>query len=105
MWRTSIRAFHVGQSLKAGGKPLSSANLSARGPEIYKGVRFGKRASHEIIPVDSSSLHYTHYTSFQTTFNLNPMTWCYFFVDFTLVDKSTKCKSKLDVEMTSVPSG
>ena len=28
-----------------------------------------------------------------------------FVVDFTLVDNSTKCKSKLDVEMTSVPSG
>ena len=32
-----------------------------------------------------------------------------FFVDFTLnshyVDNSTKCKSKLDVELTSVPSG
>jgi hypothetical protein len=33
---------------------------------------------------------------------LNPMT---FHIQFMVVDNSTKCKSKLDVELTSVPSG
>lgn len=30
---------------------------------------------------------------------------CWFYFEFTLDDKSIKCKSKLDVEVTSVPSG
>ena len=31
--------------------------------------------------------------------------WAGFPIEFTLVDNSTKCKSKPDIEFTSVPSG
>ena len=65
---------------------------------ICDGKPIGFAKSHQFKGISSFFFLYT-------MFNLNPMKMFWVHVEFTLVDNSTKCKSKVDIEMTSLASG